>query len=104
MTVRTSSGLAKRWNDLLPEQCNGISHHLLGHPANFMVRAEDVVRDALLAFCKLVHDRLLAANESEAALQDVLGFLGCQTRGHAARRLGPTRASMLDERRLRTDN
>src|SRR5215468_5154224 len=85
MTVLASSELAKRWNDLLPEQFNGVSHHVLGHPADFMVGAEDVVPDALLAFFKLADDRLRAANDGEAVLQVELVALGRQTHGLAAR-------------------
>src|SRR6266702_5999265 len=77
--------LAKRWNDLLPEQFNRVSHHLLGHAANFMVRAEDVVPYVLLAFCELADNRLRAANDGEAVLQVKLVALGRHTHGLAAR-------------------
>src|SRR5262249_38400899 len=77
--------LAKRWNHFLSEQFNGVPHHVLGHTANFMVCAEDIVSDALLAFFKLADDRLRAANDSEAVLQVELIALRCQTHGLAAR-------------------
>src|SRR5438093_4091237 len=85
MTVLASSALAKRWNDLLPEQFNGVPHHVLGHAANFMVGAEDVVADALLAFFKLADDRLRATNDGEPVLQVELVALGRHTHGLAAR-------------------
>src|SRR5262245_14060136 len=85
MTVLTSGALAKRWNDLLPEQFNGVPHQVLGHMANFMVRAEDVVPDALLACFKLADDRLRATNDGEAILKVELVALGCHPHGLAAR-------------------
>src|SRR5262245_16724612 len=85
MTVLASGELAKRWNDLLPKQFNGVSHQVLGHTANFMVRAEDIVSDALLTFFKLTDDRLRATNDGEAILQVELIALRCHTHGLAAR-------------------
>src|SRR5262245_60645858 len=83
--VLASSALAKRWNDLLPKQFNGVPHHELGHPANFMVRAEDVVPDALLACFELANNCLRAANNGEAVLKVKFVALGCHTHGLAAR-------------------
>src|SRR5262247_4829794 len=85
MTVLTSSALAKRRNDLLSKQFNGVPYQVLGHPANFMVSAEDVVPDALLAFFELADDRLRATNDGESVLQVELVALSRQTHGLAAR-------------------
>src|SRR5215470_5606473 len=85
MTVLTSDALAKRWNDLLAEQFNGVPHHVLGHMANFMIGAEDVVPDALLACFELANDRFRAAHDGEAVLQVELVALGCHPHGLTAR-------------------
>src|ERR687883_72789 len=50
-----------------------------------MVRAEDIIPDALLALFELANDRLRAANDGEAVLQVKLVALGRQTHGLAAR-------------------
>ena len=84
-TQDNSDKLAKRWNDLLPEQFNGISHQVLGHTADFMVGTEDIVSDTLLTCFELANDGPRAANDGEAVLQVELVALGRQTHGLAAR-------------------
>src|SRR5262245_24353908 len=85
MTGLTSSALAKRRNNLLPEQFNGVPHQVLGHRADFMVGAEDIVPDALLAFVEPANDRFRATNDGEAVLKVELVALGCHTHGLTAR-------------------
>src|SRR5262249_7374383 len=81
----SSRALAKRRKHLLAEQFNGIPHHRLGHPADVMIGAEDVVPDALLAFFELTNNRLRAAHDGQAMLEVELVALGCQTHGLAPR-------------------
>src|SRR4029450_9435916 len=79
------SELAKCRDDLLPEQFNRISYQMPGHTADFMVGAEDIIPDALLAFFELADDRLWAANDGEAILRVDLLALGRHPHGLAAR-------------------
>src|SRR5262249_36154101 len=80
-----SGALAKCGNHLLAKQFNGVPHHRLGHPAEVMVGAEDVVPDALLAVCELANDRLWTAHDGQAMLEVELVALRRQTHGLAAR-------------------
>src|SRR5438128_2093168 len=83
--VLASRELAKRWDHLLPKQFNGVLDQRLGHLADFVVGAEDVVPDALLTIFELANDRLWAPNDGESVLEVEFVALCRQTHGLATR-------------------